>query len=202
MRSVKFPFLLVATLLFASMSDAQTNTKPVDRLGVQGPISFDNTVFILTWSSHPTPTYYKQEYIKKGEDVNKFKSLFLVEVATGAIVLKNVVDAKIAELKSMQAGNPFISYELVTDTAKQEYLLDFVITQNSTDGKSAVIAERNVYRYKALPSKTGKQGIMLFAISTRSYGAGTKTFLAGLKTVRNVLVEKMRNYAVPPMTIK
>jgi hypothetical protein len=202
MTKTRLSCLLLAAILFTVMSNAQTNTKPVDRLGVAGPISFDNNVYNFAWSSHPSANYFKQEYARKGEDLNKFKSMFMIEVATGTIVLKEVVDAKIAELKSMQSTNPHISYETSYNPEKDEHLLDFVITQNSTDGKSVVIAERNVYRYKALPSKAGKPGIMLFAISTRSYGEETKTFLAGLKTGRNVLVDKLRNYTLPVINIK
>lgn len=202
MRSTKLYLLLLATLLYTTITNAQTNIKPTERLGVSGSLNFDNKVYNFVWSSHPTADYYKQEYIQKGENLNKFTSMLMIEVATGTIILKNVVDAKIAELKTLQATNPFISYEYNYDAEKEEYLLDFVITRNSADGKLAVIAERNVYRYKTLPSTANKPGIMLFAISTRSYGEETKAFLAGLKTGRNALVEKLRNYTLPAITIK
>jgi hypothetical protein len=201
MRSARLFFSLSSVILFTIMSNAQTNPAPVDRLGVKGPISFDSALYNLTWSSHPSAGYFKQEYIKKGEDVNKFNSMVMVEVATGAIILKDVVAAKVAELKNLQASNPFISYESFYNAEKEEYILDFVITQNSADGRSAMIAERNIYRYKALP-KTGKTGIVLFALSIRSYGAATKTFLANIKTGRNILVDKVRLYTLPAITIK
>jgi hypothetical protein len=202
MRSVKLYLLLLTTIMYSAAANAQGNSKPVERLGIAGPVKFDNKTYNFVWSSHPTNEYYKQEYIQKGENLNKFTSMFMVEVATGTIILKNAVDAKIAELKALQATNPFISYESMYDSVKKEYFLDFLITQNSSDGKSAVIAERNIYRYKVLPATAGKPGIMLFAISTRSYGAETKAFLAGLKTGRSVLADKMRNYILPAIIIK
>ena len=199
MRSARFFYSLVTALLFTMVTNAQTNVKPVDKLGVKGPLSFDNTVYNLSWTSNPTPNYFKQEYLPKVEDEAKFKSMLMVEVATGAINLKDVVEGKVAELKSLGTTNPFISYETSYNAEKDEYLLDFVITQNSADNKSAIIAERNVYRYKNLPSK---KGIMLFAVSKRSYGADTKNFLATVKSGRNVLVDKVKLYTLPVVTIK
>jgi hypothetical protein len=199
MTSAKNSLCLFIAILFTVMTNAQTNTAPVDRLGIKGPINFNNSVYNLSWSSHPSATYYKQEYLPKGEDANKFKSMVMVEAVTGSIVLKNVVDAKITELKSLGATNHFISYEKFYNDEKNEYLLDFVITQNSPDNKSALIAERNVYRYKKLASNNG---IMLFAISTRSYGADTKAFLAAVKSDRKTLVDKMRAFSLPSVNVQ
>jgi hypothetical protein len=194
MRSAK-SFSLLTAILFTMITNAQNN----DRLGVKGPINFDSGVYSLSWSSHPTDNYFKQEYLQKGEDVNKFKSMIMLEVASGAINLKDAVGAKVSELKSLKASNPFISYDTFYMADKGEYLLDFVITQNSADNKSALIAERNVYRYKKLSSGNG---IMLFAVSIRSYDADTKNFLATLKNGRKALADKVRSYSLPVITLK
>jgi hypothetical protein len=177
---------------------AQNNPKPVERLGITGPVKFDNKAYNLSWSSHPSGNYYKQEYLQAGEDANKFKSMVMVEAATGAITPKDAMEGKVAELKGM-GNNPFISYESFYMAEIKEYILDFVITQNTADNKSAIIAERNVYRYKSLPNNNG---VMLFAISVRSYGADTKNFLANIKTGRNILVDKVKGYSMPVVSIK
>jgi hypothetical protein len=199
MRSARRFFLILTTILFTVMTNAQNSPRPVDRLGVKGPLSFDNSVYNLSWSSHPSPDYFKQEYLPKGDNADKFKSMLMVEVATGNIAVKSAMDSKVAELKALGATNPFISYETFYNAEKDEYILDFVITQNSADNKSAIIAERNIYRYKSLPSKNG---IMLFAVSIRSYGTDTKNFLATIKTGRNILVDKVRLYSLPAVTVK
>lgn len=194
MKSVRL-YLSVTSVLLTMISNAQ---KPVDRLGAKGPFNFDNKEYNLTWSSHPSPNYYKQEYITSGDDINKFKSMLMVEVATGPIAVKNAVEAKVTELKTMKTSNPFISYDTFYNADKKEYILDFVITQNSPDNKSVVIAERNVYRYKTLPDK---KGIMLFAVSVRSYGVETKTFLTNLKNGRKALVDKVKAYSLPDVKL-
>ena len=183
-------------------SEAQTNEVPVDRLGVPGPLSFDNTSYSLSWSAHPTSAYYKQEYLPKGADPSEFKTMLMVEVATGPVTAKEAMEAKVLELKRLGAGNPFISYQSSYDKLKDEYLLDFVITKNSADGMAAIIAERNIYRYRNLPHSSAKTGIQLYALSTRAYGNETKNFLAALKTNRSVLVDKFRNNSFPPITAR
>lgn len=193
-----FSFLLLS-ILFTMTTFGQNNQKPVDRLGITSPVKFDNKAYNLSWSVHPSANYYKQEYLQIGEDANKFKSMVMVEAATGPITPKAAMDSKVAELKQIGNGNPFISFENFYLAEKGEYILDFVITQNSADNKSAIIAERNVYRYKSLPNNGG---VILFAISVRSYGADTKSFLANMKNGRNVLVDKIKSYSLPEVRIK
>jgi len=196
MRS--FSFLLLATFL-TMVTFGQNNQKPVDKLGITGPVKFDNKAYNLSWSSHPSPNYYKQEYMQAGEDVNKYKSMVMVEAAKGPVTPKAAMDSKIAELKEMGFSNPFISYENFSLADKGEYILDFVVTQNAADNKSAIIAERNVYRYKSLPNNGG---VALFAISVRSYGADTKSFLLNLKNERNILVDKVKGFNFPEVKIR
>lgn len=196
--AMKSTFLLNLLFFFSMIAQAQDNPKPIDRLGVKGPINFDAKAYNLVWSAHPSPNYFKQEYLQQGEDIKKFKTMLLVEVATGAITAKNAIDGKMAELKAMRASNPFISYESSYNEEKKEYILDFVITQNTSDNRSAVIAERNVYRYKNLPDNNG---VMLFSVSTRSYGADTKSFLENMKNGRKALVDKVKAYTLPAVRL-
>jgi hypothetical protein len=190
--------LLLLPVLFTMVTFGQ-NSKPVDRLGITASLKFDNKAYNLSWASHPSANYYKQEYMQPGEDADKYKSMLMVEAAKGPVTPKTAMDSKIAELKEMGFTNPFISYENFSLPEKGEYILDFVITQNSADNKSALIAERNVYRYKSLPNNGG---VMLFAISVRTYGADTKSFLANLKTGRNDLVDKVKSYSFPEVRIR
>ena len=68
----------------------------------------------------------------------------------------------------MKATNPLVNYEMFQKNG--EYLLDFLLSANAADGKTVDIVERNVYRYKTFTDKSGKKGILLFAVSVRSYG--------------------------------
>ena len=76
------PLVLIAVILSAA-SYGQTNKTMKDYLSMPGPIVFDKKSYNLTWSSHPSATYYKHEYITAGDNVDKFKSMIMVDVLTG-----------------------------------------------------------------------------------------------------------------------
>ena len=192
-------FILFITLIMSTFTNAQTH-KPADYLSVPGPIVFDKQTFSLSWSSHPADNYYKQEYIVKGDNPDQFKTMILTDVITGESNIKNVVGDKVAELKQMKASNPVVNYEVISNPKTGEYMIDFLLSANNADGTMSVV-ERNVYRYKTFTDKAGHQGVQLFGVSTRSYGAGIDNFFAALKTNRKDLVNKVSVYNMPQVKI-
>lgn len=192
-------FLLFITLVMSAIANGQSQ-KTADYLKVPGPIIFDNQSYSLSWSSHPATNFYKQEYIVKGDNPDRFKTMVLTDVITGESDLKKVVNAKIAELKQMQASNPVVNYEVINNPKTGEYMLDFLLSANNADGSMSVL-ERNVYRYKIFTDKAGNKGVQLFGISTRSYGAAINQFLTALKSNRKDLVNKVSVYKIPEIKI-
>ena len=51
----------------------------VDRLSLPDSIEFNGESYRLSWSSHPTPYYYKQEYLPPGQTSERFQRMVLVE---------------------------------------------------------------------------------------------------------------------------
>jgi hypothetical protein len=151
------------------------------------------------WTSHPNEQYYKQEYLVKGESLEKFRKLVTVDVLVGDIDLKEVVSAKIAELKQLKESNPMINYQAFEKNG--EIMLDFLLSQATPDGKQLSILERNVYRYKNITDQNGKKALLLFAVSERAYGADIDRFLAGLKSKRMDLLNAVGGFKIPPVTI-
>ena len=190
------PAILLSALSYGQSSQAQ------NYLNVPGPIAFNNSSYKLSWTSHPAANYYKQEYIPAGETAEKFKSMAILEVLTGKVSVKDIVSAKTQELKSMKSANPYVNFESFYNKELDEYLLDFLVTANSADNKSINIAERNVYRYKVFTDAAGQKGVLLFAVSTRSYGKDVTKFLETLKATKADLVNKVRQFAVPAVKIK
>lgn len=178
------------------MVNAQS--KAVNYLGIQSPISFGKKTYNLAWSSHPTAAYYKHEYLQGGENLTQFKSMILLEALSGPANLADIVAAKVNELKGMQKTNPMVQYETFTDTKTGEYMLDFLLTANAPDGKPT-IAERNVYRYKKVTNKDGKTGVLLFGVSNRSYDKEIASFLTNLKTTRKTLVNEVAQFSMPSL---
>ena len=133
------------------------------------------------------------------ELIEKFKKLILLEILIGNTAVKDIVAAKISELKQMKLSNPLVQYEAFEKGG--EVILDFLVSQNAADGKSVSIVERNVYRYKSLVEKTGKKGVLLFAVSERSYGNDIDRFLSNLKARRFDLVTLVGAFNVPAITV-
>ena len=71
-------------------------TKPTEYLVVAVPISFNKVSYHLAWTSHPANNYYKQDYFTKGEIIEKFKRLIMLEFITGKTKLKDNVARKAA----------------------------------------------------------------------------------------------------------
>jgi hypothetical protein len=195
-------FFLFLTMVITSSTISFGQTKAVtDYLKVNKPLAFAGKSFVLSWSSHPSGNYYKQEYLVKGDNLEKFKTMILLEVVTGQSDLKAVVDAKLAELKKIKETNPVVNFEVMESPATGEYMIDFLLTANAADG-SISIAERNVYRYRIFTDKKGQKGIQLFAVSERSYGAGITKFLTALKTNRQELVKQVSSFVIPVVSIQ
>jgi hypothetical protein len=193
----KFLITLIG-LLVTALSFGQT-TKPTDYLGVSGPISFDKVSYNLAWTSHSPDNYYKQEYLAKGDTLEKFKKLIMLEVVTGKTKLKDIVATKVAELKKMKISNPVINYE--TFEKDGEVMLDFIISENTPDGKLVSILERNVYRYKSVVDKSGQKGVLLFGVSDRHYGNDIDHFFATFKAKRFDLINLVGAFNIPEISI-
>lgn len=192
--------ILLSTLLFSGAANGQSNKKTTDYLGAPGPIVFEKTTYNLSWSSHPAANYYKQEYLPKGETADNFRTMILFEVVTGNLNIKDIAAAKLAELKKMKETNPLINYESFDNPRTGEYMIDFLLTANAPDGGIS-IAERNVYRYKAVTDASGLKGIALFGISTRSYGKEAAAFISSLKMKRKDLVSQVAQFSIPAIRI-
>ena len=174
-------------------------TKPTEYLGVLGPISFDKISYNLIWTSHAADNFYKQEYIAKGDTIVKFKKLILLDILTGKTRLKDVVATKVAELKKMKTSNPVVQYE--TFEKDGEVMLDFLVSENTPDGRLVSTVERNVYRYKSVVDKNGQKGVLLFGVSERAYGDDIDKFFLNLKAHRFDLINLVGAFDIPEITI-
>ncbi len=190
--------LFFVGLLFSTCTSGQTS-KLTDYLGVAGPISFNNVSYNLAWTSHPAYNYYKQEYLSKGDTIEKYKTLIMLEIITGKVKLKDIVAAKVSELKKMKVLNPVINYE--TFEKDGEVMLDFIISENTPDGKLVSTVERNIYRYKSVVDKSGQKGVLLFGISERHYGNDIDDFFATFKSKRFDLINLVGAFDIPEISI-
>lgn len=198
MKPKQLLLVFFASFILATFSQAQTKAVK-DYLNVPGPVSFNGLSYYLAWTSHPAASFYKQEYVTAGDNVERFTNMILLDVRTDFTNCKDLVAAKVAELKKMKAANPLVNYESFENNG--EYMLDFLLSANTPDGKSVSVVERNVYRYKNITDKSGRKAVLLFGFSTRAYGAGVAKFLTELKSKRTVLTNQVAKFTLPQIAL-
>lgn len=193
----KILFLLLIIPLF--YLHAQNKNKVNDYLSIPGPINLGQKTYHLAWSSHPNDDYFKQEYLGPKEDINKYNNMALIEFLKGNFNLKDIVDQKVNELEEMKKINPVVNYQVLEKNG--EYILDFLVSENSQDGKKIQIVERNVYRYKLI-TNSKNNGLLLFAVSERGYPENLDRFFNDLKANSSQLIEAVGKYKLPSINIK
>jgi len=181
------------------LTNGQTNKAVTDYLNVPGPIVLNKSSFNLSWTSHTSANYYKQEYITPGDNIEKFTKMVSVELLISNSTAADLANAKMNELKQLKTTNPIINYEIFQKNG--EIILDFLISQNSANGEKVIIIERNVYRYKNFTGKNGQKGVMLFGVSERAYGNDVDPFLSFLKKNKAVLLNAVAAFSLPQISI-
>ena len=156
---------LVLFLMFIAQFVMAQN-KVEDYLHLGDKYRFDNKDYELVWSSHPASNFYKQEYILPNENVEKYKRLILIDFIEGDLDPKDVLSGLANSLENSKKQNPVINYKVYEKN--NDYMIDFIMSENSQDGKDVLILERNVYRYFRINTPKRK-GILLFGVSDRAY---------------------------------
>ena len=169
---------------------------PVDKLGVPGPLRFGKTPFYLAWSGQANSNSFTQEYLPKGERVDRFQQMLTVAVITNVSDIKAVVNAKVNELEARKQTDAVCNYQVLSNPDKQEIILDFLVSQDITQPQGGVV-EFNVYRYQQLSLGGGKTGTLLYFYSKRSYGSNIDSFLKSLPPVRAEAIATMAAAAMP-----
>ena len=187
---------LVAIIGLSSYTLKNSNQKVKEYFSIP-LVQYSNTSYQLSWSSHPSENYYKQEYLAAGEKETTFTHMIMIEAVVGNITLKDAVGAKIAELEQRKKSDALVNYQVIENKATGEYMLDFIMSD--AIGTANAIVEWNAYRYSNLK---GNKGVQLFALSKRGYGAATTNFLKDLKTMRPKDISSFAAAKVPQVVIK
>ena len=172
-----------------------TQNKVEDYLHLGDKYRFDNKDYKLVWSSHPASNFYKQEYILPNENVEKYTRMIMIDFLEGDLTPKDAISNFVNNLENSKKQNPIINYQMYE--REDEYMLDFIISKNSQDGKEVLILERNVYRYFRINTPKRK-GILLFGVSDRAYTKKEMdNMFSVLKNNKFELVNKVAKIEVP-----
>jgi hypothetical protein len=188
--------LIVVTALFSFTS---ITDNPTERLGVAGPLTFNNTSFSLVWTDKPQDTYYIQEYLPAGEKVESFNQMLTIHLFATDIKLKNAVQQKVKELNNRKKTDPTCNYMVTESPDGKEFMVDFLMGESKND--KMTIAEFNVYRYKQIDLGENKKGILVFAFSKRAYGDDLTSFYKNLKSDRDDYLNAMINSTLPVVNV-
>ena len=170
--------------------------KVEDYLHLGDKYRFDNKDYKLVWSSHPASNFYKQEYILPNENVEKYTRMIMIDFLEGDLTPKDAISNNINNLENSKKQNPIINYQMY-EREGEEYMLDFIISKNSQDGKEVLILERNVYRYFRINTPKRK-GVLLFGVSDRAYTKKEMdNMFSVLKNKKLDLVNKIIQIEVP-----
>jgi hypothetical protein len=188
---------LVAPLFIASLCGISTGRagEVADRLSIPGPITFNMSTYILSWSSHPSPDYYKQEYLPAGQTSEHYQQMVLIDVLTKGASVDGAVSAQVNMLNRRKATDPTVNFAVVRNPANGDVILDFILSAPANTGESVV--EWNAYRYTTFTGKDGNAGVTMFGISRRAYGDDSGDFLRRLKTARTVEIKALAGYTLP-----
>jgi len=186
---------LVTTFFFLLISIIGFSQNAENYLQTEKTIKFDNKDFNLVWSTHPNEIYYKQEYLTKDQNVEKFKTMITIDFLKGDFKIKDLVNGKIQELGNAKKSNPIINWTVLEKDG--ETILDFLMSINSKNGKELLLVERNIYRYTK-----NENGLLLFAISERAYGNEIDAFFKNLKENKNNLIIKIGDFKIPKIKPK
>jgi len=166
-----------------------------DAVGVPGPIVFEEETFDLVWTSHPTETFYKQEYVPAGQTVEAYDQMFMIDVLVDGPMPDVAANSMVQSLTERKATDPVVNFEIIKNEATGEVILDF--TLSSDDGQTLIV-EWNAYRYAPVDG-----GLAMFAISRRGYDDdGAADFLMNLKTMRPNAIQALAEMELPEVVVE
>ena len=191
----KYFFILLTVLTsFTTFRD-----EPIDRIGVKGPLTFDKTIFKLSWTDKPSTTYYVQEYLPEGENVDHFNQMLSVFLLIGDIKIEDAVQQKVQELETRKKTDGTCNYMVNQNPDTKEYMVDFIVGQ--ANGDLMEIQEFNIYRYKQVELSNGRKGILVYVYSKRAYGNDITPFLKHLPKNRIAYLKIMISAEMPTVSM-
>lgn len=191
----KHLFLILGFCCFTMMSF--TTKDIIDYLSIGSELSFNNEKYNLAWSSHPNASYFKQEYLRKSDKLEKYEKMVMVEAIKTTLNPEKVSQMKINELTTLKKINPIVNFKQAESSNQNDKIISFTISGGN-------ILEWNVYKYQQQQIENENM-IVLYAYSYRNY-VSTKEdvtkFINFVKNNENKMIEIINKTNVPKVKIK
>ncbi len=186
--------LAFIVLVFSSFS-----SDPIERIGIKGPFTFNQTQFKLAWTAKPNDFYYIQEYLPAGEIPEKFNQMITYYLLDKNVEVKAAVSQKVKELENRKKTDPTCNYVVSESPDGKEFIVDFILSESQGNELSTV--EFNVYRYQRVEIKPDQPGVLVCAYSKRAYENEITTFLNRLKDDRVAFINEMISLKIPTVKL-
>lgn len=189
--------LYLIVIILTSVSFAQTN--PIDRIGLNGPIEFNKTSYLLAWSQQPNANYFVQEYLPKGENVDHFNQLITVNVYITDISVADAVQQRTEVLTKRKETDKVCNFSVINNPDGGESIIDCLLSSGSTDKLEVV--EFIIYKFKQIELDNHKKVLLIYSYSKRGYGDAIMPFLTNLGKFRRDLLNVMISKEMPVIKV-
>lgn len=126
--------MLLADVMLGNVGVARSEGV-VERLSVPESIAFNGETYRLSWSSHPKPHYYKQEYLPSGQTSERFQRMILIEATVRDVDVKDVVAAQVNMLNKRKSTDPTVNFAILKNSKNEEIILDFILSAQKLQGR-------------------------------------------------------------------
>ena len=194
MKTYKLTAIALTSILLFSFNIKSLN-EVIDYLSFGKVVSFNNEKYTLSWSSNPTNSYNKQEYLVNPLKNESKRSMIIVEAVEGEIEASDALNFKIQELEKRKEWDYVANYKVYTnEDKKNEAIIDFVVSDTGT------IYEWNLYRYQTQIDKKKTKKLVLFAYSYRDSlndNEDLKAFFNHITKYKVNLINQLQAYKIP-----
>ncbi len=184
-------------LLICSLAFMKAQDNVPDLLAIPGPVEYNDTKFLLSWSKQSSKTLFRQQYLPRDERIEDFTQLLDFSFFNKEIEMDLAVRQKVEAIQQREEKDKFAKVNVTESPDGKEYIVDYFISEAPEKGNSFI--EYNIYRFKQYDNGTQKSFLIL-AYATRIYG-DLKSAARSLAKQRDHLLATMIEYKIPEIKV-
>lgn len=178
----------------------QSNNNVIDLIGLEGPLEFDNILFLLAWTDRPNENTFAQEYLPTGESLEAFTQMLSVHLFITDTTPVDAVQQHAQRLTNRKMTvDPITNFMISRSPDGKDYIIDCIIGESKNNLMEFV--EFNVYRYTQVRLDSGKKALFVYLYTRRSYGEDIYSFFETFGEARINYINMMISLEIPTVTV-